>query len=368
MAAWERSVQAFVEAEQLARAADTRTREAGKPYRTEANSEQTKIRDMMVNWGLRRAEVDGADGEGHTLRLKESQSRRTPRAEDIALELTTALLSPYDADVVAGQREDDGGPRPGRPVPFDDACEHLADRATAGLKRRFVKHNTTLAITKGKTRTKDDANAPRPTSDQLEHLQYSFRRRERYKAREAAAVAPLRPAQQAARAATTQHVAHVGRLLDEHAPDTHVLPIPPRARSPPRSPPRAPVQAARPGQPPRAPSRPPASPDSVGVGAGAPLSPRAPRSPQRYVCRKIRTKQHRLNFGDLAEVVRAVIAAVAEERGVSSSQDIPVDALAQIVLTAGERLLPTTVLQLDSLREARATRTPEITIDRVRPH
>jgi len=309
------TVLAFVRATDRVERAEAEAAAARRVPRQDRKLEQDRLRSLMMEQAVPRVEVEDATGQVHTLQLRDTASMRTPAPQDLAHELTVALLSPFDAEVVAGHAPD-GAVVPGVQVPFDEAVGHLARRAVDSLKPRFVRHNTTLSIRRGRVRARADkadkadkagadepARAARaapvaPSAAVVDALQACFRR---YKAAEgvvAQTVAQYEPHVKRARAELDNQQPRLRALIAQHAPETLSVPVPPASSTaapraahavptapavPARSvpPPPPPPPTTRPslsGHPPRADrgSRPPSPAPPVSHAASRPPSPAAP--------------------------------------------------------------------------------------------
>jgi len=418
-------VREYVAASEAEVEAVAQERGATAADRAAAKAEHDAIRTLMREAGTARA-VASDGGRAYVLRLKETQSRRTPPAADVAAELIRALLAPFDAEVVlaggSGPVAAARGPRD--PVSFDEACEHLAGRTIDALKRRFVRYNTTLLVTEGSAGdTSQDALPPALVQRIGSHLSRWLA----LKARAEATSAPLKRRVEQARDRRAARQPAVERLLDEHAHETWSMRVPtapsePIERSPPRAAParplsrsrsRAPTTATAPSQQtmlshdprttPRAaatPGRaaaatltpatrgdvatPPASrsvapPSSraperererepetrsrVGAVVGAELAPVArPAVVEQFVRRKTKVRTTRLNFGDLHEIVAAVIGIVAAEVDCADSV-LTIERLAARLLEASARIREVVEHQIEAARDERSTHETVVTIE-----
>ena len=244
----------------------THTALSGQPFKgpQDGRNALAALRALLVDAGITRTSGQH-DGQTYVIRIKETQSRRTPPVRDMAQELLNALIAPFDEVVLAGNDHPSAaaGLGPGVPVSFDDACNHIVCRAVSGLKERFIKYNTTLSVTKATAGESTGEAVPHPLR---QHIQDRLSRHLRYKKIAAEMAAPLQERVKVAKSRQTAQLPTVEQLIDDHAPETWSLKVPTRLPSP------EPVRVPSP------PRRPPASRDEQAM---PPPPVRPPRSATR---------------------------------------------------------------------------------------
>lgn len=383
----------YVDATRAVEAAMADAKGATAQQRAIAKSEHNALRALLVDAGITRTSGQH-DGQTYVIRIKETQSRRTPPVRDMAQELLNALIAPFDEVVLAGNDHPSAaaGLGPGVPVSFDDACNHIVCRAVSGLKERFIKYNTTLSVTKATAGESTGEAVPHPLR---QHIQDRLSRHLRYKKIAAEMAAPLQERVKVAKSRQTAQLPTVEQLIDDHAPETWSLKVPTRLPSPepvrvPSPPRRSPASRDERAMPPP-PVRPPRSATrSTSMEAlrprnlsdapvnrtesrtenrarSATTAPPCPALPQQQhlLRRKTRVKTPRLNFGDIHSVLCSVIGIVAAEKDCADAS-ITIDELCRRLLEARDRLLPVTERELESHRDQKSTHENVVTIDRAR--
>jgi hypothetical protein len=409
---FEEVVHGYVDATQEVDAAVAHVKEATDEAKLATKVEHDALRTLLVDSGITRTSGQHK-GQTYVIRTKETQSRRTPTVKDMVHELVTALVSPFDKEVILMGSDMPGhvaGFGPGIPISFDDASDHIVTRAVAGLKERFIRYNTTLSITKATSGETAGGRIPHAMRHQI---QERLNRYLTFKQHATQIAIPLQQNVNAAKRRLESHEPEIHRLIDDHAPETWSLKVPSRETVSQRptslketrkdihqdirwnssreidhdsqhhtqQPTKQLTKQAQGSDQAREDNvsirKPP--PPLVDVHAAdtsywriphmsstvAKVDPPRQTSPQRFLRRKTRVKTPRLNFGDMHTVLSTVIEVISVEQDCADTSTT-IDDLCSRILQARVRILVVAERELEAFRDQRSTHENVVIIDRGR--